>query len=102
MLSSFKNELPTKLKNTPCPPPSLVINTYVSVIQQHRKKMTEMSQERYFNTCVSIIKQHWKKMAEIPQEHDFNTFDSIIKQCWKDMTENPQEHDILTSKFKIL
>ena len=86
MLSSFKNELPTKLKNTPCPPPSLVINTYVSVI----------------NTCVSIIKQHWKKMAEIPQEHDFNTFDSIIKQRWKNMTENPQEHDFLTSKFKIL
>ena len=26
------------------------------------------------NTCVSIIKQHWKKMAKIPQEHDFLTW----------------------------
>ena len=23
------------------------------------------------NTCISIIKQHWKKIAEIQQEHDF-------------------------------
>ena len=26
------------------------------------------------NTCVSIIKQHWKKMVEIPQGHDFLTW----------------------------
>ena len=30
--------------------------------------------ETVINTCISIIKQHWKKMAEIPQEHDFLTW----------------------------
>ena len=29
--------------------------------------------EIVINTCVSLIKQHWKKMAEIPQKHDFLT-----------------------------
>ena len=23
------------------------------------------------NTCISLIKEHWKKMAEIPQKQDF-------------------------------
>ena len=27
--------------------------------------------ETAINTCVSLINQHWKKMAEILQEHDF-------------------------------
>ena len=27
--------------------------------------------ETIINTCVSLIKQHWKKMAKIPQKHDF-------------------------------
>ena len=27
--------------------------------------------ETAINTDVSLIKQHWKKMAEIPQKHDF-------------------------------
>ena len=30
--------------------------------------------ESAINTCVSIIKQHWKKMAEVPQERDFLTW----------------------------
>ena len=30
--------------------------------------------ETVINTCVSIIKQHWKKMAEIPQECNFFTW----------------------------
>ena len=29
--------------------------------------------ETIVNTCVSLIKQHWKKMAEIPQKRDFLT-----------------------------
>ena len=28
---------------------------------------------KLINTCVSLIKQHWKKMAEVPQKHDFFT-----------------------------
>ena len=36
-----------------------------------RKKPNKL--ETVINTCVSIIKQHWKKMAEIPQECDFLT-----------------------------
>ena len=30
--------------------------------------------ETVINTCVSLIKQHWKKMAEIPQKRDFLTW----------------------------
>ena len=30
--------------------------------------------ETVINTCVSIMKQHWKKIAEIPQESDFITW----------------------------
>ena len=30
--------------------------------------------ETVINTYVSLIKQHWKKMAEIPQECDFLTW----------------------------
>ena len=37
-----------------------------------RKKTKKL--ETAINTCVSIIKQHWKKMAEIPQECDFLTW----------------------------
>ena len=29
--------------------------------------------ETVINTCVSLIKQHWKKMAEIPHKRDFHT-----------------------------
>ena len=45
--------------------------------------------EAVINTCVSVIKQHWKKMAQIPQEHDFLTcsiqnFVRKVKQfAWK-------------------
>ena len=35
-----------------------------------RKKISEKL-EIAINTFVSIIKQHWKKIAEIPQEPDF-------------------------------
>ena len=30
--------------------------------------------ETVINTCVSLIKQHWKKMAEIPHKRDFHTW----------------------------
>ena len=30
--------------------------------------------ETVINTCVSLIKQHWKKIAEIPQKQDFLTW----------------------------
>ena len=29
--------------------------------------------EIVINTCITLIKQHWKKMAEIPQKHGFLT-----------------------------
>ena len=38
-----------------------------------RKKKTKKS-ETVINTCISVIKQHWKKMAEIPEECDFLTW----------------------------
>ena len=42
--------------------------------------------ETVINTWVSGIKQHWKKMAEITQEHDFltwgiQTFVRKVKHC---------------------
>ena len=30
--------------------------------------------ETVINTSVSIIKEHWKKVAKIPQKHDFLTY----------------------------
>ena len=30
--------------------------------------------ETVINTCVSLIKQHWKKMTKIPQKRDFLTW----------------------------
>ena len=30
--------------------------------------------ETVINTCVSLIKRHWKKMIEIPQRHVFLTW----------------------------
>ena len=30
--------------------------------------------ETVINTCISLIKQHWKKVAEIPQIFDFLTW----------------------------
>ena len=30
--------------------------------------------ETVINSCISVIKQHWKKIAEIPQECDFFTW----------------------------
>ena len=38
-----------------------------------RTKKSEKS-ETAINTCVSLIKQHWKKLVEIPQKHDFLTW----------------------------
>ena len=37
-----------------------------------RKKISQ-KMENVINTCVSLIKQHWKKMMEIPQKRDFLT-----------------------------
>ena len=34
-------------------------------LEKNTKKL-----ESVINTCVSIIKQHWKKMAKIPEESD--------------------------------
>ena len=38
------------------------------------RKNNPKKSETVINTCVSLIKQHWKKMAEIPQKHDFLTW----------------------------
>ena len=38
------------------------------------RKKIQKKWETIINTCVSFIKQHWKKMAEIPQKHDFLTW----------------------------
>ena len=37
-------------------------------------KKTPEKSETVINTCLSIIKQHWKKVEEIPQKHDFLTW----------------------------
>ena len=38
------------------------------------RKRKQKKMETVINTYVSLIKQHWKKMAEIPQECDFLTW----------------------------
>ena len=30
--------------------------------------------ETIINTCVSLIKKHWRKMLEVPQKRDFLTW----------------------------
>ena len=37
------------------------------------EKKTLQKSQTDINTCVSLIKEHWKKMTEIPQKHDFLT-----------------------------
>ena len=37
------------------------------------RRKTQKS-ETVINTCVSLIKQHWKKVAEIPQKRNFLTW----------------------------
>ena len=37
-----------------------------------RKKPKRL--ETIINTCVSLIKQHWRKMLEVPQKRDFLTW----------------------------
>ena len=37
-------------------------------------RKNEIPVKQMINTCVSVIKQHWKKMAEIPQKHNFLTW----------------------------
>ena len=42
--------------------------------------------ETIINTCVSLIKEHWKKMAEIPQKRNFlpwsiQNFVTVRKYC---------------------
>ena len=51
--SPFKNELPSSRK---------------WFLEKNKKLKTVI------NTCVSLVKQHWKKMAEIPQKQDFLTW----------------------------
>ena len=36
------------------------------------RKKTKKKSENIINTCVSLIKQHWKKMVEIPQKRFLN------------------------------
>ena len=38
------------------------------------RKNPKKKSETVINTCVSIMKQHRKKMAEIPQESEFITW----------------------------
>ena len=61
---------PLTLKNEPPPPPTTPIWETNPPLKSEapfqemipRKK----PQQTVINTCVSIMKQHWKKMAEIP------------------------------------
>ena len=62
--------LPTEKQ---APPPLKSEAPFLEMIPRKKKK----NSETVINTCVSIIKQHWKKMAEISQELDFLTW--IIK-----------------------
>ena len=61
----LKNEALPNWKTTP---------SHWKVKPASRKWLPERNLEklkRVIDTCVSIIKEHWKKMAEIPQELDF-------------------------------
>ena len=61
----LKNEALPNWKTTP---------SHWKVKPASRKWLPERNLEklkRVIDTCVSIIKEHWKKMAEIPQERDF-------------------------------
>ena len=64
---SLKNEASSQLKNT---------SPHWKVKSPSRKLFLEQNPENWkigklINTCVSLIKQHWKKMTEIPQKYDF-------------------------------
>ena len=61
----LKNEDPPSEKQT-LPPLKSEAPFLEMIPRKNPKKL-----ETVINTCVSIIKQHWKKMAEIPQESDF-------------------------------
>ena len=61
-----------KMKPSPSekePPPLKSEAPFQEIIP---RKNLEKS-DAVINTCVSVIKQHWKKMVEIPQEHVFVT-----------------------------
>ena len=64
---SLKNEASSQLKNT---------SPHWKVKRPSRKLFLEQNPDnqkigKLINTCVSLIKQHWKKMTEIPQKYDF-------------------------------
>ena len=63
----LKNEAPQTEKQSP------TLKSETSSRKWFLGKNLEKS-ETVIDTCVSIIKQHWKKMVEIPQEHDFLTW----------------------------
>ena len=53
-----------------------------------RKRFLEKKSETVINTCLSLIKHHWKKMVEIPQKLDFfigniHNFKRKVKQFVK-------------------
>ena len=58
--NQFKNEAPTPSKNNPLLP----LKREASLLQMIPKKTSKL--EIVINTCITLIKQHWKKMAEIP------------------------------------
>ena len=60
----LKNEAIHICKTTTVP-----LKSEVSFQKMIPKKTSEKS-ETLINTCVSIIKQHWKKIVEITQEYD--------------------------------
>ena len=43
-------------------------------IQEMSTRKNSEKSETVINTWVSIIKQQWKKITEIPEEHDFLTW----------------------------
>ena len=58
----------------PPPPPSPPLKSKAPFQEMILRKRKQKKMETVINTYVSLIKQHWKKMAEIPQECDFLTW----------------------------
>ena len=52
------------------PPPPPISCDFFDPHQNLCRKSSEKL-ETVINTCVSLIKQHWKKVVEIPQKRDF-------------------------------
>ena len=80
VLLSLENEALPCEKETPQPSP-LPLKSEAPFQIWFLEKILKKS-KIVINTCLSVIKQHWRKMAEIPKESDFITW-SIQNFVWK-------------------